>query len=139
MYVQRYIADKTKEAAKYFASITIYGLRQIGKSTLISKIFPEFQYVTLDDIEIRNYALNDPKGFLRNYSTPLIIDKIQKAPNLLEYIKIQIGETKYQELFNNENPKPLYVLSSSNQFEPQQAIAESLTGRTCIFRFPIMR
>ncbi len=133
MYIQRDIADKIKEAAKYFASITIYGPRQVGKSTLISNIFPEFKYVTLDDIEIRNYALNDPKGFLKNYSTPLIIDEIQKAPNLLEYIKIQIDETKYQELSNNENPKLLYVLSGSNQFELQQAITESLAGRTCVF------
>ena len=133
MYLKRNIEEKLIEASHQFASITIYGSRQVGKSTLIKKIFSKMEYVTLDDIEIRDYALKDPKGFLKYYGKPLIIDEIQKAPKLLEYIKIEIDEMKKACLKNNEKNKLLYVLSGSNQFELQDAITESLAGRTCIF------
>lgn len=92
-----------------------------------------FKYITLDDIEIRNYVLTDPKGFLKYFSTPLVIDEIQKDPSLLEYIKKEIDEMKKKALLDNEPIKLLYILSGSNQFELQQAVTESLSGRTCVF------
>ena len=113
--------------------ITIYGPRHVGKSTLIEKVFPNINYVTLDDIELRDYALRDPKGFIKYYSHPLIIDEIQKAPNLLEYIKIEIDEMKKKCLDNNDHIKLLYIISVSNQYELQDAVTESLAGRTCVF------
>ena len=133
MYIKRNIENKIIEASKQFASITIYGPRQVGKSTLIAKLFPNINYVTLDDLELRDYALRDPKGFINYYSHPLIIDEIQKAPMLLEYIKIEIDEMKKKCLDNNEKIKLLYIISGSNQYELQEAITESLAGRTCIF------
>ena len=54
MYIKRDIEEKITEASHQFASITVYGSRQVGKSTLIEKIFPEIEYVTLDDIEVRS-------------------------------------------------------------------------------------
>lgn len=133
MYIKRNIENKLIEASKQFASITIYGSRQVGKSTLIQHLFPTISYVTLDDIEIRDYAIRDPKGFIKYYSSPLVIDEIQKAPQLLEYIKIEIDNMKKKFLSNNEPLKFLYILSGSNQFELQEAITESLAGRTCVF------
>ena len=133
MYIKRNIENKILEASNQFASITIYGSRQVGKSTLITHLFPQFEKVTLDDIEIREYANKDPKGFLRYYSYPLIIDEIQKAPNLLEYIKEIIDKKKEEWLRDSSKTELLYILSGSNQFELQQAITESLAGRTCIF------
>lgn len=133
MYIKRDIEEKIIEASQQFASITVYGSRQVGKSTLIEKIFPEIEYVTLDDIEVRSYAISNPKEFLKYYGKPLIIDEIQKAPKLLEYIKIEIDEMKKNCLMNNEKIKLLYILSGSNQFELQEAITESLAGRTCVF------
>ncbi len=133
MYIKRNIENKLIEASKQFASITIYGSRQVGKSTLIQHLFPTIPYVTLDDIEIRDYAIRDPKGFIKYYSSPLVIDEIQKAPQLLEYIKIEIDNMKKKFLSNNEPLKFLYILSGSNQFELQEAITESLAGRTCVF------
>ena len=133
MYIKRNIEEKIIEASQQFASITIYGSRQVGKLTLIKKILPEIEYVTLDDIEIRSYAISNPKEFLKYYGKPLIIDEIQKAPKLLEYIKIEIDEMKKNCLKNNEKIKLLYILSGSNQFELQEAITESLAGRTCVF------
>lgn len=133
MCIKRNIENKLIEASKQFASITIYGSRQVGKSTLIQHLFPTISYVTLDDIEIRDYAIRDPKGFIKYYSSPLVIDEIQKAPQLLEYIKIEIDNMKKKFLSNNEPLKFLYILSGSNQFELQEAITESLAGRTCVF------
>lgn len=133
MYIKRNIENKLIEASKQFASITIYGSRQVGKSTLIQHLFPTISYVTLVDIEIRDYAIRDPKGFIKYYSSPLVIDEIQKAPQLLEYIKIEIDNMKKKFLSNNEPLKFLYILSGSNQFELQEAITESLAGRTCVF------
>ena len=133
MYIKRDIEEKIIEASQQFASITVYGSRQVGKLTLIRKIFPKIEYVTLDDIEVRSYAISNPKEFLKYYGKPLIIDEIQKAPKLLEYIKIEIDEMKKNCLMNNEKIKLLYILSGSNQFELQEAITESLAGRTCVF------
>lgn len=133
MYLKRDIEEKIIEASRNFASITIYGPRQVGKSTLIKNIFPDIKYITLDDIEIKDYALRDPKGFLKYYGKPLLIDEIQKAPKLLEYIKKEIDEMKIENLKKNEKIKLIYILSGSNQFELQDAITESLAGRTCIF------
>ncbi len=133
MYINRNIENKIIEASKQFASIAIYGSRQVGKSTLISTLFPNIPYVSLDDIQIRDYALRDPKGFIKYYSTPVIIDEIQKAPKLLEYIKLNIDEKKKEWLANNKENELLYIISGSNQYELQQSISESLAGRTCVF------
>ena len=133
MYIKRDIEEKIIVASKEFASITLYGARQVGKSTLLSHIFPNIKMITLDDIEIRDYALRDPKGFIKYYSYPLIIDEIQKAPSLLECIKQEIDEKKNEWLFNNKKTELMYVLCGSNQFELQQVVTESLSGRTCIF------
>lgn len=133
MYIKRNIENKIIEASKQFAAITIYGPRQVGKLTLIEKIFPNINYITLDDIEIRDYAIRDPKGFIKYFSHPLIIDEIQKAPKLLNYIKIEIDAMKRKCLDNNKNIELLYIISGSNQYELQDAITESLAGRTCVF------
>jgi len=133
MYLKRNIENKIIEASNQFSCITIYGSRQVGKSTLIKELFKDINYITLDDIEIRDYAKNNPKGFLKYYSFPLVIDEIQKAPELLEYIKIEIDEQKNNALKNDNKNKLLYILSGSNQFELQEAVTESLAGRTCIF------
>lgn len=126
------IESEMLEAAKEFACLTIYGARQVGKSTVVGHLFKDFQRITLDDLSIREYAINDPKGFLDFYGVPLIIDEIQKAPSLLSYIKIKIDEYKEECLKNSEKPKLIYVLTGSNQFELQEAISESLAGRTAV-------
>lgn len=70
---------------------------------------------------------------MKYYNKPLIIDEIQKAPKLLDYIKIEIDEMKKMCLKNNEKIKMLYIFSGSNQFDLQDSITESLAGRTCVF------
>ena len=133
MYLKRNIEKEILEATNEFACITIYGSRQVGKSTVVEHLFDsKFESVSLDDIAIREYALKDPKGFLDYYSTPLIIDEIQKATSLLEEIKIKVDREKKYALNNNRKVKLLFILTGSNQFELQEAISESLAGRTAI-------
>ena len=134
MYINRALEKEIISASKEFACLTIYGARQTGKSTMIRHLFDEkFKYITLDDLSVRDYAIKDPKGFLNFYGCPLVIDEIQKAPSLLSYIKIVIDEKKNEWIKNNKTTELLYVLTGSNQFELQEAISESLAGRTAVF------
>ena len=121
MYIKRNIENKLIEASKQFASITIYGSRQVGKSTLIQHLFPTIPYVTLDDIEIRDYAIRDPKGFIKYYSSPLVIDEIQKAPQLLEYIKIEIDNMKksFYQIMSHQNFYIFYLVQINLNYKKQ--------------------
>lgn len=132
MYIKRIIEKEILEASKEFACITIYGARQVGKSTVVEHLFKDFAKITLDDLTIREYALKDPKGLLDFYGYPLVIDEIQKAPGLLEAVKIKIDEYKRDSLTKNERPKLIYALTGSNQFELQKAVSDSLAGRTAV-------
>lgn len=133
MFIKRNIEDLIKEYSNEFACLTIYGARQVGKSTVLDMIFGDsYRKVTLDDIRDKNLAKNNPKLFLETYGWPLIIDEIQKAPELLSEIKIIIDK---QKLFWNKNDLPyelMYILTGSNQFELQESVSESLAGRTAI-------
>ncbi len=64
----------------------LYG--QSGKTTLTKIIFPEYHYVTLEDYQTREFAINDPKGFIKKYSDGVIIDEAQYVPKLFSYIHI---------------------------------------------------
>lgn len=134
MYINRALEKEIINASNEFACITIYGARQTGKSTMVKHLFSNtFNYVTFDDLSIRDYAIKDPKGFLDFYKFPLVIDEIQKVPTILSYIKIIIDNYKEECLKENKTIKLLYILTGSNQFELQDAISESLAGRTAIF------
>ena len=133
MYKTRAIEKALKECSKQFACITLYGSRQVGKSTVINHLFPdEFESITMDDIELRGRAKDNPKVFLENYELPIIIDEIQKSPELLDEIKIIIDRNKKEWINNNKKGRLLFVLTGSNQFELQEKINESLAGRTAI-------
>ncbi len=133
MLINRHIADLIKKCSKEFACITIYGARQVGKSTLLQMIFGDkYQIVTLDNIENRELAKKNPKLFLETFSWPIIIDEIQKVPELLSEIKIIIDKQKFYWNKNNLPYELMYILTGSNQFELQETVSESLAGRTVI-------
>ena len=130
MYKKRTIEDAILEVSKSFPCIVLYGPRQVGKSTTLDYIFPDdFNRVTLDDLEDRNLAKNNPNLFLDSNPWPVIIDEIQKVPELLDAIKIRIDMQRKTWLKNGEERKLMYVLTGSNRFELQQGISESLAGR----------
>lgn len=130
MYIQRNIEKTIKKICFEFPVIVLTGARQVGKSTTLQLIKENnMNYVTLDDLDARNLALNDPKYFLEQYSYPVLIDEIQYAPNLLPFIKIIVDEERLKNLKNNEPNKPLFWLTGSQQFKVMKEVSESLAGR----------
>jgi len=90
MYIERNIQTYLKKSQNDYPSITVYGARQVGKSTMLKHVFKDFKYVSLDNLEDRDLANTNPKLFLENYGTKLIVDEIQKSPNLIDQVKNEI-------------------------------------------------
>ena len=133
MEYARAIEKKLVEIKKEYAVITIYGARQVGKTTTASKVFGKgMGVVSLDDLENRTLANKNPKLFLEAHPWPIIIDEIQKAAPLLDAIKAMVDGVKGKCLQNNARVPLMYVLTGSNQFELQNMVSESLAGRTAI-------
>ncbi len=126
MYITRIIESKLKYLAKHFPVVIVCGARQVGKTTLLNQIREEdrrIQYVTLDYPRLRSLAKEDPELFLQQYQTPLMIDEIQYAPELLSYIKIRVDKT---------DQNGLYYLTGSQMFHMMKDVSESLAGRVGI-------
>lgn len=133
MYIDRDIEGILLDAAKSFQVITIYGSRQVGKSTTVDHLFGDsFETVTLDDAEDLDLALSNPKAFLESHPWPLIIDEVQKAVGLLSEVKRNVDRQRRIWMKNNETRRLMYVLTGSIQFELQEGISESLAGRTAV-------
>ncbi len=110
----------------------IIGSRQVGKTTVCSKLVRElgFGYVSLANIEERVSAREDPAMFLRTHPAPLIIDEVQYAPALFDYIESIIDRIKFEEGHN----EGMYVLTSSQVFNLMQGVTQSMAGRVGIIR-----
>ncbi len=124
VFIKREIEEYLKSASKQFAAVVLTGARQVGKSTLTQKLFPNYNYVSLDELDTRNYAMNDPRGFLNQYKYPLIIDEIQEVPELLNYVKKIIDE--------NRSETGLFIITGSQQFSLMTGVQETLAGRAAI-------
>ncbi len=122
-YFKRDLSNILKKAIAQFKVILLTGARQSGKSTLLKAILPEYNYVSLDDIETRRQANEDPDLFLKYNECPLIIDEIQNAPDLLSYIKKKV---------DNEQKEGAFVLTGSQQFNLMADVHESLAGRMAV-------
>ena len=129
MYIKRNIEETIKALSNSFPCIAIYGPRQVGKSTTARILFSNYKYVTLDNILDRNLAKKNPSLFLDSYGWPLIIDEIQKAPELMDEIKIRIDNQRFKWLSNNEERELMYVITGSNRYSLQKGISDSLAGR----------
>ncbi len=117
----RFLQKKLLEAARVFPSVTIIGPRQSGKTSLVRASFPDYQYVNLEDPENRSFAREDPKGFLKNFSERVILDEIQRIPELLSYIQPLL----------DENPLPgRFIFTGSGRFQLLKNVSQSLAGRT---------
>ena len=133
MYIKRDIEKILLDAAESFQVITIYGSRQVGKSTTVDQLFGDkFETVTLDDAEELDMALSNPRAFFESHPWPLIIDEVQKAVGLLSEIKKIVDNQRRIWMKNNEPRQLMFVLTGSNQFELQEGISESLAGRTAV-------
>lgn len=114
-------AEKTlKELAKHYPVVALTGPRQAGKSTLAKQVFPDKAYCLLEDMDTRQFAEEDPRGFLAQFPDGAILDEIQNCPNLFSYLQGIVDEKKQMCLF---------VLTGSHQFSLNEKISQSLAGR----------
>ena len=124
MYIPRAIEPAVLAIAETFPVLLVTGPRQVGKTTLLKHIAEKGRnYVTLDDPLQRRLAVEEPELFLERFETPVIIDEIQYAPNLLPYIKVQV---------DRNGTKGAYWLTGSQIFHLMQNASESLAGRVGI-------
>lgn len=121
--IKRNITKELVLLAKEFPVVTIVGPRQSGKTTLTKMVFPKKDYCSLEDPDIREFALADPRGFLNKYPKGAILDEIQRCPQLLSYI---------QGIVDIKQKKGMFVLTGSHQPELHHSISQSLAGRTAI-------
>lgn len=128
--INRTISTIIKEALKVSPVIVITGARQVGKSTEVYKFVEYgFKYVSLDNIDERIAAQNDPKYFIERHGYPLIIDEVQYAPVLMEVIE-EIVNTKR---LKQENDKGLFILTGSQTFKLMKNVTQSMAGRASVF------
>ena len=107
---------------EYF-SVSIFGPRQCGKTTLAKNLFPSFSYANLEDMNVRSLAKNDPEEFFTRFPEPVIIDEIQRVPELLSTVQVRI---------DNNQKKGQYLITGSQQISLKSSITQSLAGRTAI-------
>ncbi|MGM0520425.1 MAG: ATP-binding protein [Campylobacterota bacterium] len=120
---KRTLESILKIALDTFPVVLLNGARQVGKSTIALENFEN--YLTFDDGELRLYAKENPKGFLRNLELPICLDEIQKIPTLLEYIKIHID--------SNRKNGDFLLTGSSNVLDYKES-KDTLVGRLCELR-----
>ena len=121
-YITRELERKFIKSSGFFKAVLVTGARQVGKTTMLKHLCEgtDRTYVTLDNIMARELAKNDPVLFFQTYKPPILIDEIQKAPELFEQIKIMCDET---------DEKGLFWLTGSQQYKMMKKIRDTLAGR----------
>lgn len=118
--ITRQMSQLILEAATQYPVVAVTGPRQSGKTTLCRKLFPEYIYVNLEKPDTRQFAKEDPNGFLAQFTHPVILDEVQRVPELFSYIMPLVDERQKMGEF---------ILSGSQNFHLQEAISQSLAGR----------
>ena len=125
MYIERQITAAVQQSLLEMPIVTITGPRQSGKTTLARKVAPNFTYVNLENLDEKEFAINDPRGFLNRYGEGTIIDEVQNVPTLFSYL---------QTMTDSRGTKGQYILTGSQQFSLLSNITQSLAGRTALYR-----
>jgi uncharacterized protein len=124
MYYPRMLKSRWLELSKQFPVLLLTGPRQVGKTTFLQHVAGKNRrYVTLDDPDLRLLAREDPSLFFQRHTPPILIDEIQYAPDLMQYIKMQVDAKKQTGMF---------WLTGSQQFQMMKGISETLAGRVGI-------
>ncbi|MDE0067787.1 MAG: ATP-binding protein [Acidimicrobiaceae bacterium] len=131
MVVERDLAPKLRQAASKWPAVTLTGPRQSGKTTLCSAVFDDHPMVSLEDPDVRAFASEDPRGFLRQWRHGAVIDEVQRVPELLSYLQglIDAGPTPGR-----------WILTGSHNLALLESVTQSLAGRTALLRLlPLAR
>lgn len=121
--IPRHLQRELQTQLSEYPIVTIVGPRQAGKTTLVRSVLPDYTYVNLENPEIRQFATEDPKAFLKQYPQRTIFDEIQRTPQLLSYL---------QEIVDQDRGNGQFVLTGSHQLLLREAVTQSLAGRTGI-------
>lgn len=122
--IPRKLEKLLKEDASFYPAVTIFGPRQAGKTTLVRNCFPDYDYVNLEDPEVRALARDDYRAFFRNHPGRLIVDEVQRVPELTSAIQVRIDERR--------DEMGRFILTGSHQTRLFEAVAQSLAGRTSV-------
>lgn len=123
--IDRTLQATLKHLVSKYPVITLTGPRQSGKSTLLKHAFPDYQYVSLEDLDMREFAINDPRGFLATYPGHAILDEVQRVPSLMSYIQTHVDKA---------DTTGIYLLAGSHNFLLMESVNQSLAGRTAILK-----
>ena len=121
--IKRLIDSELNRCSEFFPVVTILGPRQSGKTTLAKTFFSDYSYINLEDPEYFELAKNDINAFFSTVKIPVIIDEVQRVPELL---------SKIQVLVDKEKSNGKFILTGSFQQGLKAAISQSLAGRTAI-------
>ncbi len=125
MQVPRNAHARLASLARVFPAVTVTGPRQAGKTTLCKKAFPDHRYVSLERPDQFEQARLDPLGLLRQGTEGMILDEVQRAPDLLSWIQVLV----------DEDPRPgRFILTSSQNLALRRGIDQSLAGRTALLQ-----
>jgi len=124
--IQRTLGKAILDASESFKIVLLTGPRQVGKTTLLQDLQKDTRsYVSLDDLNMRLAAQQDPASFLDRLTLPILIDEVQYAPDLFPYIKMAVDKSKKNGQF---------WLTGSQQFDMMKNVTETLAGRVAIMR-----
>lgn len=125
-YINRRIEPCVRNALEMFHAVVLTGPRRAGKTFMLRNMLPDAQYVMLEDPDVLLSVKSDPRGFLEELSFPVVIDEIQQAPELFNYIRSRID--------SNPDEKGRWILTGSQEVLLMRGVGESMAGRAGILR-----
>jgi predicted AAA+ superfamily ATPase len=128
-WIERAITARLKQALAQFPVVVVTGARQVGKTSLCRRVWPDAAYATLDIPLLAETARLDPNRFFQNHPAPVILDEIQYAPGLLRHLKVQVDKHR----------RPgMYLVTGSQDFLLMHGVVESLAGRCAVLTLPAL-
>lgn len=124
-FINRRIAEHIGAQRSKFPVLAVTGPRQSGKTTLLKSLFPDYRYVSLENPDVRAFAEDDPVAFMAEYADNVILDEVQRAPQLFSYIQTAVDESGLMGQF---------ILSGSQNFHLLKSITQTLAGRVALFK-----
>ena len=118
--LQRHAQSRLARMAQSFPVVVVTGPRQSGKTTLVKTAFPDRPYLSLEDLDVRARVMSDPRGFLRQHADGVVLDEVQRVPQLLSYLQTQVDEQRLP---------GRYILTGSQNLLMTEQISQSLAGR----------